>query len=64
MKILFVSILSDYIDDYHRYERFGHSLDAVDMDGDGEADVMVMMGGYSPTPSNDVWVTEDGITWV
>jgi len=46
------------------YERFGHTMDAVDIDGDGEEDVMILLGGYSPSPSNDQWLTEDGTTWV
>ena len=25
---------------------------------------MILLGGYSPTPSNDIWVTENGITWI
>jgi len=45
------------------FKRYGHSLDAVDINGDGVSDVMILMGGYSPSPSNDVWVTEDGVNW-
>ena len=41
------------------YERFGHTMDAVDIDGDGEEDVMILLGGYSPSPSNDQWLTEE-----
>jgi Flp pilus assembly CpaF family ATPase len=48
---------------YKRYQRYGHTLDALDLDGDGIEDVMVLTGGYSPDPSNDVWVTEDGNRW-
>lgn len=48
------------------YSRFGHSLDAIDMGprsmSEGK-DAMVLLGGYSPEPSNDVWVTTDGVTW-
>jgi hypothetical protein len=25
---------------------------------------MVLIGGYNPSPDNDVWVSEDGITWL
>lgn len=25
---------------------------------------MVLAGGYSPSPSNDVWVSTDGQTWL
>lgn len=46
------------------YHRFGHSLNAVDIDGNGVEDIMVLAGGYSSSPSNDVWVTEDGINWL
>lgn len=45
------------------FKRYGHSLDAVDINGDGISDVMILMGGYSPSPSNDVWITEDGVNW-
>ncbi len=45
------------------YARFGHSLDALDADIDGIADVMVLAGGNNPTPSNDVWLSTDGISW-
>lgn len=45
------------------YSRFGHSLNALDGDGDGIADVMILAGGFSPVASNDVWITADGINW-
>ena len=45
------------------YPRFGHTLDAIDLDGDGGDDLMVMTGGYAPEPFNDVWATEDGRVW-
>jgi hypothetical protein len=45
------------------YGRYGHSLDAIDKDGDGIADIMVLTGGYSPVQSNDVWLSLDGINW-
>ena len=45
------------------YARYGHSLNALDEDGDGIADVMVLAGGNSPMPSNDVWLSTDGIRW-
>ena len=46
------------------YARYGHSLNALDdEDGDGIADVMVLAGGNSPIPSNDVWLSTDGIRW-
>lgn len=46
------------------YERFGHTLNPIDINGDGEDDVMVLLGGFSPSPSNDQWVTADGNNWV
>lgn len=46
------------------YERFGHSLNSIDINDDTVEDVMILLGGYSPTPSNDQWITADGITWV
>ena len=46
------------------YSRYGHSLDTLDGDGDGIADVMVLAGGNSPIPSNDVWITRSGKKWL
>lgn len=46
------------------YERFGHSLDAIDIDNDGNEDFMILMGGFSPQPSNDIWISRDGIHWI
>ena len=45
------------------FERYGHTLDAVDIDRDGTDDFMIQLGGFSPDPSNDIWITYDGITW-
>lgn len=45
------------------YSRFGHSLDTFDVDGDGIDDFMVLMGGYEPTVSNDIWISPDGSIW-
>ncbi len=45
------------------YARYGHSLNALDADGDDIADVMVLAGGNSPVPSNDVWLSTDGSHW-
>lgn len=47
-----------------RYQRYGHSLNAIDINDDGEQDLMVLAGGYASSPSNDVWVTEDGKQWM
>lgn len=47
-----------------RYERYGHTLNAVDTDGDGKDDIMILLGGYASSPSNDVWVTTNGVHWV
>ena len=38
------------------FARYGHSLDVLD-------DVMILAGGQSPIPSNDVWISKDGIHW-
>ena len=46
------------------YSRYGHSLNALDSDGDSEPDAMVLAGGFNPTASNDVWITIDGSTWM
>lgn len=45
------------------FSRYGHSMDAVDTDGDGINDVMVLMGGFNPLPSNDIWISPNGTTW-
>lgn len=44
------------------YARFGHTLDVFNVtDFDGvETEIMVLTGGYTPDPDNDVWITEDG----
>lgn len=57
----------DYLDGGNQapwYSRFGHSLTPFDLDGDGEADLLVLIGGFSPDPSNDVWASLDGEKWV
>lgn len=46
------------------YQRYGHTMNALDVDGDGDDDLMILMGGYSPAPSNDIWVTTNGTNWV
>ncbi|CAM9200573.1 unnamed protein product, partial [Sphacelaria rigidula] len=47
------------------YARFGHTLDVFNVtDFDGvETEIMVLTGGYTPDPDNDVWITEDGSCW-
>ncbi len=45
------------------YARFGHTIDALDYNQDGADDYMILIGGYSPEPSNDLWLTEDGVKW-
>ena len=44
------------------YTRFGHTLSPIDIDGDGTDDAMIQLGGFAPLPTNDVWITMDGIT--
>ena len=46
------------------YPRYGHTLDPYDIDKDGGDDIMILTGGYAPNTINDVWVTEDSITWL
>ena len=45
------------------YARFGHTLTAYDYNLDGTEDVMLLTGGFSPEPSNDIWLTNDGEKW-
>lgn len=44
------------------YARFGHTLDTINVTGSNGAliEYMVLTGGYTPDPDNDVWVTADG----
>lgn len=44
------------------YARFGHTLDVLNATNTSGAqtEVMVLTGGYTPQPDNDVWVTTDG----
>jgi hypothetical protein len=46
------------------FPRFGHQLNALSGTVYNLAgDVMMLTGGYSPQPSNDIWITPDGNTW-
>lgn len=45
------------------YSRYGHSLNPLDIDGDGKDDAIVIIGGFSPEASNDIWISADGVTW-
>ena len=46
------------------YTRFGHSLNVLKGSSYNMTDdLMILTGGYSPEPSNDVWLTPDGSTW-
>jgi hypothetical protein len=52
-----------------RYARYGHSLDAITVElvienRIQEVELMVLMGGFAPGAINDIWVTEDGETWL
>lgn len=44
------------------YARFGHTLDVLQATNNSGVvkEIMVLAGGYTPDPDNDVWVTEDG----
>ena len=45
------------------YSRYGHSMDTMDVDNDGVDDLMILMGGFNPLPSNDIWITTNGTMW-
>lgn len=47
------------------WERYGHSVDVVRARNGtgGVLNVMVLAGGYTPRPDNDVWISEDGLGW-
>ncbi len=58
---------ADTIDSYSLapwYQRFGHTLNPIDINGDGVEDAMIQLGGFAPGPMNDVWITPDGQTWI
>lgn len=44
------------------YARFGHTLNVLQATNHSGmvTELMVLAGGYTPDPDNDVWVTEDG----
>lgn len=53
----------------HRYARYGHSLDSITVNlviqnREQEVELMILMGGFAPAPINDIWVTDDGTTWL
>ncbi|KAF0696542.1 Aste57867_12735 [Aphanomyces stellatus] len=43
--------------------RFGHTLTVFPEKTMNNAPLMVLMGGFSPIPANDIWYTQDGVTW-
>ncbi|ETW01976.1 hypothetical protein H310_06502 [Aphanomyces invadans] len=43
--------------------RFGHSLTVFPEPALKNTPIMVLMGGFSPIPANDIWYTRDGQTW-
>lgn len=43
------------------WERYGHSVDVL-RTTNGTL-VMVLCGGFTPMPDNDVWISKDGETW-
>ena len=53
------------------WERFGHSLSVFAANNISETtgeitnkvNAMVICGGFTPRPDNDVWVSKDGISW-
>jgi len=45
------------------YSRYGHTLDAIDTNSDGDDDMMIQIGGFNPAPANDIWMTKDGVEW-
>ena len=47
------------------YPRYGHTLNVLSKKyyTNINTDLMILCGGYSPVPSNDVWISPDGQTW-
>ena len=47
------------------WERYGHSVDVLRISdaNSTETTVMVLCGGFTPRPDNDVWVSENGDQW-
>ncbi|CAK4648071.1 hypothetical protein AeMF1_016943 [Aphanomyces euteiches] len=49
------------IDEAPFQRRYGHTLTVFNEKTTGP--VMVLMGGFSPIPANDIWYTKDGVSW-
>lgn len=47
------------------WERYGHSVNVVRVANGSSISVnmMVLCGGFTPRPDNDVWISEDGEGW-
>jgi hypothetical protein len=46
------------------YQRFGHTVNVIDIDDDGKEDLMILAGGFNPNPDNDIWISENGTHWM
>ncbi|OQR83505.1 hypothetical protein ACHHYP_14614 [Achlya hypogyna] len=55
-------VWTQIIDEAQFPRRFGHSLTVFTEKILG-ASILVLLGGYSPTPANDIWYSLDGVTW-
>ncbi|KAJ8605552.1 hypothetical protein CTAYLR_000123 [Chrysophaeum taylorii] len=46
------------------WERYGHSVDVLRVrNGSDHVAAIVLCGGFTPKPDNDVWISEDGQAW-
>ena len=48
------------IDEAPFRRRYGHSLTTYRLEKGGHAPALILMGGYTPTLSNDIWYSLDG----
>ncbi|OQS04195.1 hypothetical protein THRCLA_03557, partial [Thraustotheca clavata] len=56
-------VWTQVIDESQFPRRYGHTLTVFNEKSLNQAPIMVLMGGYTPMPANDIWYTIDGSTW-
>ncbi|KDO26193.1 hypothetical protein SPRG_08555 [Saprolegnia parasitica CBS 223.65] len=56
-------VWSQVIDESPFPRRFGHSLTVFPEPSLSGQPILVLLGGYVPTPANDIWYSLDGVAW-